>query len=231
MDEWISDTNHIYRESPWLQFEDLNWSSITKGLIPDKFPRGSFVYHQNQANRFVYIIKSGRVNLSILNADGKIRSLFICCTGTLFGEISHFISPKNSAQAQAVSESIIYKVDKDRFQSIFMSNSTIAHNTAVVLAKKVRVLTAQMESTMFPDATKRVANMLLYLTEQYGNHCENGLKLNIRFSHQEVANLIGTSRVTVTNAFKQLTDERVILKSGSQFLLLDKGRLMEMLKW
>ena len=227
----LSDFNHIYRESPWLLFRDLNWSSLANGLKPEPFRKGSFIYHQNQILKFVYLIKSGRVNISIINADGKMRSLFICGEGALFGEIPSFTSPDNCAQAQVVSDSLIYKIDKNRYQKMFMSDGTIAHNTSVVLARKVRALTAQMESMMFPDATKRVANMLLYLAGQYGKPCEKGIQLTICFSHQEVATLIGMSRVTVTNAFKQLADDGAITKSEGHIRILNKERLMEVLAW
>lgn len=231
MDTWLSDINNIYRESPWLLFKNLDWSSLTAGSKLEIFRKGSFVYHQNQASKFVYLIKSGRVNLSILNTDGKVRSLFICGEGALFGEISSFMSPENCAQAQVVSDSYIYKVEKTRYQAMFMSDSTIAYNTAIILAKKVRALTAQMESMLFPDAKRRVANVLLYLAGQYGKPCDDGMQLTIRFSHQEVANLIGTSRVTVTNAVRQLEDDGAIRKIEGHIRILDKKRLQEMLTW
>jgi CRP-like cAMP-binding protein len=231
MDTRLSDINHIYRESPWLLFQDLDWSSLTKGLQPETFCKGSFIYHQNQTSRFVYLIKSGRVNLSILNSEGKVRSLFICGEGALFGEISSFLSPENCAQAQVVSDSLIFKVDKTRYNALFMSDRTIARNTAVILAKKIRALTAQMESMMFPDAAKRVANVLLYLAGQYGKPCKDGTLLSIRFSHQEMANLIGTSRVTVTNSLKQLSDKGVIRKQGGHVQILNEDKLQEVLSW
>lgn len=231
METLLSESSHIYQESPWLLFPELDWSSLIVGQRPELYRKGSFVYHQNQIKNFVYLIKSGRVNISILNVDGKIRSLFICGEGALFGEISNFSSPYNCAQAQVVSDSVIYKIDKNRYKSLFLSNNTVANNTAVVLAKKVRVLTAQMESMMFPDAIKRVANILLYLSGQYGKPCDDGIQLTISFSHQEVANLIGMSRVTVTNAFKQLMDNGVIRKSGTHMRILNKERLLSVLSW
>jgi CRP-like cAMP-binding protein len=231
LDIWFSEINHIYRESPWLLFPELDWSPLTVGLKPDTFRKGSFIYHQNQASKYVFIIKTGRVNISIINADGKVRSIFICGDGAMFGEISHFLTPENCAQAQAVSESVIFKIDKARYQEKFRIHTTIAHNTAVILAKKVRAMTAHMESMMFPDATKRVANILLYLAGQYGKTCDSGIQLTIKFSHQEVANLIGMSRVTVTNSFRQLEEKGVIGKTAGYVYILNKEQLLEMLKW
>jgi len=231
MDKWQSGTNHIYRESPWLLFPELDWSALTAGLTPDTFFKGSYVYHQNQTSKFVYLIKSGRVNISIINSDGKVRSLFICGEGALFGEISAFSAPENCAQAQVVTDSLIYKIDKIKFNTILMNSNITAKNTAFILAKKVRVLTAQMESQMFPDAIKRVVNLLLYLAGQYGVITDRGIQLNIKFSHQEVANLIGASRVTVTNAFRQLAIEGITQKFKSRLYILDKEKLKQMLKW
>ena len=231
MEKWLSDTNNIYRESPWLLFNNMDWAPLIKDSIPETYQKGSFIYHQNQSSDYIYVIKSGRVNMSIVNSDGKVRTLFICGEGSIFGEISHFISPENCAQAQVVSTSVIYKVKKSRFQKLFETNSIIAQNTAIILSKKVRALTAQMESTMFPDAIKRVANILLYLAGQYGKQTENGLLLNICFSHQEVADLIGTSRVTVTNAFKQLSKCGLVKKSRGKTQIFNCEKLKEMLLW
>jgi len=231
METRLSGPNQIYRESPWLLFHNLDWSSLTAGLKPEVFRKGSFVYHQNQVHKYVYLIKTGRVNLSIVSVDGKVRSLFICGEGALFGEISSFMSPENCAQAQVVSDSNIYKIDKVRFQKLFLSDSTVAYNTSLILTKKVRALTAQMETMMFPDAAKRVANILLYLAGQYGKPCADGLRLTISFSHQELANLIGTSRVTVTNAIKQLAGDGVISKSRGHVQILNMDKLMNVLSW
>ena len=231
MNTWLSGTNNIYRESPWLLFVDLDWSSLTNGLEPEHFKKGSFVYHQNQTSKYVYLIKSGRVNLSIVNADGKERGLFICGEGAIFGEISNFVSPENCAQAYVVSDSLIYKIKKTHFQALFSSDSIIANNTAIILAKKVRAMTAHMESMMFPDAIKRVANVLLYLAAQYGKPCDDGTMLTISFSHQELANLIGTSRVTVTNAFKQLAENGAVSKSRGHIKILNEERLLAVLSW
>jgi len=231
METQLSGPNQIYRESPWLLFHNLDWSSLVSGLKPETVRKGSYVYHQNQTHKFVYLIKSGRVNLSIINAGGKVRSLFICGEGCLFGEISSFMPPEKCIQAQVVSDSLIYKIDNNRYQRLFMSDSTIAYNTAIILTKKVRALTAQMETMMFPDATKRVANILIYLAGQYAKPCDGGLQLTIGFSQQELANLIGTSRVTVTNAIKQLADNGAIRKSKGHVQILNMDLLMNVLSW
>lgn len=221
-------TRHLYVESPWLVFNHLDWTSLTGNLKAEFFRKGSYLYHQNQPDNYVYIIKHGRVNISIINADGNVKSLFICSEGTLFGEISCFTVPDNCAQAQTVSDSYIYKIEKTKFQAELETNHTIALNAAQVLAKKIRALTAQIEEMSFSGATGRIADMLLYLAEQYGKQHDGATTIMMRFTHQEMANLIGTSRVTVTNTFKMLTDLNIIRKSNGLVQMLDCDKLHEL---
>ena len=219
--------NHsICVESPWLFFNNLDWSSLTNGTEPAKVRKNTYLYHQNQPCSFVYIIKTGRVSLRIVNSEGKSKTLFFLCEGALFGEISRFTTPESCAESKTVCDSEIYMINHDKFKSVFKSDSTIAHNTAVVLSKKVRTLTSQMERMMMPVAAMRISDVLLYLVEQYGKPFNGGTLLTIRISHQELAELLGVSRITITNSLAKMMSDGIISKHRGHMLIHDAGQLL-----
>ncbi len=94
-----------------------------------------------------------------------------------------------------------------------------------MLARKIRLLSSQIEGLSFDDSYFRVANALVYLTEQYGLKTEKGCRIQLKFTHQEMANLTGSCRVTVTNIFRALSNQNIIQKENGFVIVRDVGKL------
>ena len=71
------------------------------------------------------------------------------------------------------------------------------------------------------------------MVQEYGTETAEGIKISIRFSHQDVANLLHTSRVTVTKAFQFLSGEKIVLRKQNRIIILDMKRLSDLAseKW
>ena len=78
------------------------------------------------------------------------------------------------------------------------------------------------------DALRRIARILLDMVQEYGTETAEGIKISIRFSHQDVANLLHTSRVTVTKAFQFLSGEKIVLRKQNRIIILDMKRLSDL---
>jgi len=215
----------IMANSPWLKLDQFDWDAISSGIKPKFYPKNSNIYHQQQYSDYIYIVKSGRVRLSIYSRDGEEKCLTIADCGCLFGEVSGLDGHPNYANATAIIDSYLYLIPKERFQKELERNHDLCLKIIKVLARKMRMLSSQIEGLSFDDAYYRVVNALVYLTEQYGLSTKNGCKIELRFTHQEMANLTGLCRVTVTNVFRSLSKENIIDKENGFVIVKDIDKL------
>lgn len=219
-----SDMTEIIEYSPWIKMDTLDWSFLTSGLKPKPFKKDEVIYQQQHETEFIYLVKSGRVGLSIYSLDGEEKTLLIAEEGSLFGEISCLDNYPNFANATAVADSFLYIIPKQSFLLELAHNHDCALNLIKLMARKIRILSTQIKQLSFADSYYRVSNALVHLVNEYGIKSESGYKLSIKFTHQEMASLTGLCRVSVTNIFLNMTSNGVLQKEGGYYIIkqLDK---------
>lgn len=213
--------------SPWLKIDDYNWDSLTKGKKGFAYKKNDVIYHQQTYTDFVYLVKSGRVRLSIYSKDGREKSLFIADKNCLFGELSAFDNLPNHATAMAVAESEVYHIPKTLFIECLKVDHDLSLKTIEILARKNRLLAAQIEDLSFNDAYTRVAIALIKLSLSYSSDCSDGNKLEIKFTHQEMANLLGLSRVSVSKIMSDFIKLSILEKKDGYIVLKDVKKLKD----
>ncbi len=215
----------IMEHSPWLKLDHFDWHAITSDAKPKLYKKNTNIYQQQHYSDYIYIVKSGRVRLSIYSRNGEEKCLIIADRGCLFGEISGLDDHPNYANATVIVDSYLYLIPKERFQEELNRNHDLCLKIIKVLARKIRLLSSQVEGLSFDDSYYRVANALVYLTEQYGLKTDKGYKIQLKFTHQEMANLTGSCRVTVTNIFRTLSKGNIIEKENGFVIVKDVDKL------
>lgn len=220
---YSSEVNKEY--SPWVEKGDSDWSCLTSGLKPKRFKKDTLIYQQQEDTEYVYLVEKGRVRMSVYSVDGEEKSLFIAEKGCLFGEISCLDSIPNFANATVAADSLIYEIPKQVFKDALNNNHLCALNIISLLNRKIRILSNQIKQLSFDDSYYRVCNALIHLTKQYGVKNDNGYTLGIKFTHQEMANLIGLNRVTVTNIFISMANKGILVKENGYYVIKDMDKL------
>ena len=216
--------------SPWIRMSEFDWSHLTSHLKPKRFKKDTIIYRQYEETEYVYLVESGRVNLSVSNIDGEEKCLFIAEKGSMFGEISCLDGLPNLATAITVADSTLYLIPKEHFFNELMSNPTHTQYLFKLLSRKIRILSTQIKELSFADSYYRVANALVHLSREYGMDTPKGRKLSIKFTHQEMASLTGLCRVTVTNIFLNMTNNKVISKENGYLIIKNLHHLNEYLE-
>lgn len=213
--------------SPWVEKGEFDWSCLTSNMKPKRFKKDTIIYQQQEDTHYVYLVESGRVRMSVYSVDGEEKSLFIAEKGCLFGEISSLDSIPNFANATVAADSLIYEIPKQAFMDALNNNHLCALNVINLLNRKIRILSNQIKQLSFDDSYYRVCNALIHLINQYGVKGDNGYTLGIKFTHQEMANLIGLNRVTVTNIFISMTNKGVLAKENGHYVIKDMNKLRD----
>lgn len=101
------------------------------------------------------------------------------------------------------------------------NNKAFAQRLLQYLASKSRMMIAQSAMLSFDNAKQRIAKMLLYICDEYGMETSEGILLDVRFTCDEIAALVNTSRVTVNNTLLEFTRQGILKRTGRLYTISD----------
>ena len=215
-------------DSPWIDMSHLDWGPLTDERYARHFFRGHIFYGQQEYSENVFIIKRGRVAMCLCTPEGDMRNTMVLDAGCMFGNQTLFDGSPNSCQAEVVSdEAEVYVIPKEEASSRIRDNFQMTHNILMQSNRINRMLLTQIELMSFHHSEGRVCFYLLHLAEQYSEE-KNGQKLlYIRFTHQDIAEITGLSRVCVSNIISGLVKDRILMKKSGLYSVVQMDALRQ----
>ena len=184
------------------------------------FDKGQLIILAEETGDTLFIIRGGQVKVSLIHEDGKEFILSLLGQGEVFGELSLLDDRPRSANVTAMVETKLLMLRRSDFLDLVGRVPRIAVSLLEELASRLRRTDDQVEGLALLDVHHRVAKTLLRMAEDGGQTSPEGILIRRRPTHQQLANMSGTTRETVTRALKQLQDEGYIRISGRQILIL-----------
>jgi len=192
------------------------WDLLGEGRAPRVYQPGQFIYLQGASPDYFYYLQEGAVRSFISLPDGEERVITIHRTGDLMGEASFFDRCPRVTSATAIRESRVFSVNRSQLDEIFSRHPELAQPMLQYLARTVRILSSHVNDSALP-AEQRVIRYLI--RHQEGS---NGI---IRCTHEEIGQMVGISRVTVSRTLSALVRSGVI-ETGYGFIrILNIGEL------
>lgn len=216
-------------DSPWMLME-IDWSSLTDGINPKTFKKGHVFYEQDEASDYVYIVDKGRVALRIFTTEGDARTIITLDEGCIFGNLSLFDDRANSCRAVSVSDEVsIFIIPKHQVIRKINEDANLMHNMLLESNRVNRILTKQMELMSFRNAECIISFYLMHMANLYSEDSSDGdgekRKLTMKFTHQDIADVTGLSRVCVSNVISTLMKEDILMKADGAYVLADLNAL------
>src|SRR6266436_1522609 len=174
------------------------------------FRSGEVIFHRDDPGQVLYIIKEGKVKICLISPDGQEISLVVFGKGEYFGDLALLDGLPRSADAIALEKVECYTLQRSDFQKAIMKNPKIAIQVLEVLSKRIRSTDNMVEDLIFLDVYGRVAKKLLELSDAHGIKVENGTRIDVRLTQQELASMVGASRESVTKVLGYFTDKAYI---------------------
>lgn len=172
-----------------------------------------------------YIIESGKVKVSIIKEDGSEKILGIQEKNTLFGETAALDDHPYFATATVLEKTRLRVVGRDDFYGLIEKHPDVSRLMMAAFARVVRMLVLQIEGMSFLGAEKRVAHMLYKLASEIGQKTERGTMISKKVTHEEIANLTGLSRVSVSLALNVFEESGILRKKRHMIEVFDMRRL------
>lgn len=215
--KFLIEKNYV---SPWITLNSFDWGSLTLNSKIKFVKKGNLLFHQGDFNKYIYIVKDGRLRIFFIDSLGNENCIYIAEKGSMIGEISLIDELPTYASAYAIIDSHLYQVSKEDFLDHISKNTQILNNVLKNMSKKVRLMNSEIEY-FSKDATSRIAISLISLCVQYGKVVKSGIKINIRFTHEELANLTGLNRVTVSKIYVKFFNRKIISKENGYIIIND----------
>jgi CRP/FNR family transcriptional regulator len=148
--------------------------------------------------------------------------------GHVFGEATLFNSIPYPASAMAYEDSVIGMIKNQDLEYLIMQNSDLALKIIKVLTKRLVFTQEKIKDLAFNDVFARTASLLLKLSMEYGNAGCSGKIIDIQLSRQELAEMVGTTRETISRIISKFKKEKSIAEIDDKIVLLDEAKLS---KW
>ncbi len=179
--------------------------------------KGTALYRQGDVGSTFYFVVSGRVQVEIFQQDGTEFILELMGAGALMGEGSALGGQRRMATATTLEDCVLIEFDYPQIKKTFAQNIELATTLMEVVAVKQWVLGMRIQFLATPRPDLRIVELLSRLAGLYGVEDTDGIRIRTPLTHEQVAALTGTSRVTVTRTIMKLKSEGVILNEGRHF--------------
>jgi CRP/FNR family transcriptional regulator/CRP/FNR family cyclic AMP-dependent transcriptional regulator len=156
------------------------------------------------------MIKEGKVKICIISPDGQEVSLTVFGKGEYFGEFALLDGLPRSTDAVALEKVECYTLQRSDFHNTILKNPKIAILILEALSKRLRNTNQMVEDLIFLDVYGRVAKKLLELADAHGIKTEDGVRIDVRLTQQELAAMVGASRESVNKVLGYFTDKNFI---------------------
>lgn len=190
--------------------------------------RKNLVYLPSDSADGVFLLADGRIQLSSYTHDGKQAIIGFIEPGELFGELALIHAGVREEHAEAVAKSLVIWIPTSDLQSVMEQSSALAFGVTRLIGFRRRRIERRLKSLMFRSSRDRVLRLLCELAEQYGKPDPAGMLIALPLSHQDMANLIGSTRETVTTLLGELQLEGLIDVGRKRIFVKNPLRLAQL---
>jgi len=202
--------------------------SLAKITSAAAYPKGATLFVEGQSPRGVFILCSGKVKLSTTSADGRSLILRIAETGEVLGLPATVTGKPYELTADVIEPTQANFISRDEFLRFLREHGEAALRVAQQLGETYHSAIAEMRTIgLSHSAGEKLARFLLDLSADYEGMGE--VKFKLTLTHEEIAQMIGSSRETVTRAFADFKKKQLLQVKGSTLIITNKAGLESVL--
>ena len=216
---------------PLLQLlKKRDWERLQSKARIQELSRRTVVYLPGDPGDSVYFVNGGRVKVSKVTRDGREITLFYLGPGEIFGENSLFHEGPRKEMVETADDSLVTLIPKQLMEKFLSRGSKkFLLELFKVISARRREVEHRMQHLLFRDVSAKLAELILDLAKEYGVEEPDGVRVALKITHQEMANLIGSTRETVSLTLSQFRKKELIRLHRRQVIILDEKGLTALL--
>ena len=202
---------------------------LTERVAVRRVPAQHIVVSQDEPGDSMYVIMRGRVKVAIFGENGREVTLSLLRAGDAFGEMSLFDGESRSANCIATEPTTLLVLSREDLLRHLSIHPRTALNLLGEMARRLRRADESIAQLALCDVNERLVHQLVSLALAEGTKAPQGMRVQHRPTQQELANMIGSCRETISRAFNQLARKGLIITEGramvvTQQLIESSGR-------
>lgn len=209
----------LKKVSIFADLSDDQIENLVRLVTVREYPKDAPIIHRMDPGDSMFIIANGRVKVSLFGEDGREIILSTLSTGDFFGEMSLLDQEPRSADVSTKDDSILLQLKRDDFVGHIQAYPSVALNILAEMSRRLRRADEKIGNLVLLDVYGRVARVLLEISQNEGVVTDEGIVIENRPTHQEIASMIGTSRETVSRVLSDLAKDGYIRIHGKKIVL------------
>lgn len=221
-------TCHLRSDGRFCDLPEAPLAALNAVKFTAPYPAGATLFVEGETPRGVFLLCSGRVKISTSSSEGRTLILKIAEPGEMLGVSAAMLDQPYEVTAETVEPSQVNFVRKPDFLQLLETHQSVCLRTAKQLSANCQEAQREVRSMGLSHTTsEKLARLILGWIDD-GERTARGVRVKMLFTHQEIAQMLGTTRETVTRLFGELRRKHIIDVSGSNIYVTGEQELREM---
>ncbi len=194
-----------------------------------RYGRGAVLYREGEASREIFAIQSGRVKICGNSSDGRLHTYRILGSGSIAGLTGNLLNGRHDSRAETLENAQIYVISSEEFADLVASDSFFSVMVMTELARAARTLATKVHDLSTLSVQQRLMSSLMRLADEHGHETEHGIRIDLRITHEDLAELVVANRCTTTGCLNELKrqgyiwqeDRHLVIIPFEHFMILD----------
>ena len=217
----MSKTDHLRNVPIFTDLSDSDLNRIASKMVSRDYEKGQMILLEESTGETFFIMTSGTVKVTRLSDDGREVILALLGESDFFGEMSLLDGEGRSANIVANEDAEVMTLSRRDFLECLETYPKIAISLLEELAVRLRKSDQQIESLSLSDSEQRIGITLIRLAEEGGTIKRGDVTVQNLPYQQDIANMAGTSRETVSRTLKLLEDKKLVKRIGSDITIFN----------
>jgi CRP-like cAMP-binding protein len=200
---------------------DTQLDAIWKLSVEQSYRKNEMILFEDEPDTRLFIIIKGIIKLTRITEEGREFIFSFLGEGDFFGELSLLDDEIRSTNAVAVKDTVILSFTRSDYINIFRQFPQITLNLLREMTQRLRERDRMIKSMSLQNATGKVACTILRFADDAGDINMGQVEIPRLPPHRDLANMVGTSRETISRAINWLTEEGYLQKVGSRLIIRD----------
>ncbi len=189
------------------------------GFYPVSFEKGEIIIRPNGKIQNIFLLKKGKVRMYAVSDDGQEVTLHIFRPQSFFPIMLSLSEAYDKYYFEALEKTETLKAPVEKVIEFLKSDQEVLFDLTTRFSNAMSGLTLRIETMAFEDAYSRIASLLFYLCEKFGEVREDKTIINMTLQHDDIANWVGLRRETVSRQFEKMQKEKIVENKNKQLVI------------
>jgi CRP/FNR family cyclic AMP-dependent transcriptional regulator len=186
------------------------------------YEQGEVLPEPQEGGEKLYVLKEGRVQLYVMLPNEGEITLSVVEGGSIFGEIAVAGQGSGKVRARALVPSLVCTLKTEILEQLIERNPAVALAIVRMLSDRLRQAEVRFAELAHKQVPARLASLILRLSASEGIVSREGIRIDTTYTHQQLANMIGSNREAVTRAMRELREKGAVEMVGRRIHLGDR---------